>query len=137
MEKGEEKEGGLRWQILNRLEGVRKERTRLGSQIKNISGKIKKYNENPAALQDADHLAELERERTGFRALMKDLNKKHILNFLTDEGLLPNYAFPEAGVTLRSILWRQKQPAEQASGKKYETFTLTYERPWCLSPLGN
>ena len=133
MEKGEEKEGGLRWQILNRLEGVRKERTRLGSQIKNISGKIKKYKENPAALQDADHLAELERERTGFRALMKDLNKKHILNFLTDEGLLPNYAFPEAGVTLRSILWRQKQSAEQASGKKYETFTLTYERPGALA----
>lgn len=64
---------------------------------------------------------------------MKDLNKKHILNFLTDEGLLPNYAFPEAGVTLRSILWRQKQPAEQSNGKKYETFTLTYERPGALA----
>ena len=133
MEKGEDKEGGLRWQILNRLEGVRQERTRLGSQIKNIGGKIKKYKENPAALQDEEHLAELERERTGFRALMKDMNKKHILNFLTDEGLLPNYAFPEAGVTLRSILWRQKQPAEQSNGKKYETFTLTYERPGALA----
>ena len=133
MESGEEKEGGLRWQILNRLEGVRKERTRLGSQIKNIGGKIRKYKKNPAALQDADHLAELERERSGFRALMKEMNKKHILNFLTDEGLLPNYAFPEAGVTLRSILWRQKQSAEQANGKKYETFTLTYERPGALA----
>ncbi len=133
MEKGEQDEGGLRWQILNRLEGVRQERTRLSSQIKNISGKIKKYKENPVALQDEEHLAELERERMGFRSLMKDLNKKHILNFLTDEGLLPNYAFPEAGVTLRSILWRQKQPAEQSSGKKYETFTLTYERPGALA----
>ncbi|MEM8502411.1 MAG: DEAD/DEAH box helicase [Cyanobacteria bacterium P01_D01_bin.1] len=133
MEKGEQDEGGLRWQILNRLEGVRQERTRLSSQIKNIGGKIKKYKENPAALQDDEHLGELERERTGFRALMKELNKKHILNFLTDEGLLPNYAFPEAGVTLRSILWRQKQPAEQSNGKKYETFTLTYERPGALA----
>ena len=133
MEKGEEKEGGLRWQILNRLEGVRQERTRLSSQIKNISSKIKKYKENPAALQEEEHLAELERERMGFRALMKDLNKKHILNFLTDEGLLPNYAFPEAGVTLRSILWRKKQSAEQSNGKKYETFTLTYERPGALA----
>ena len=133
MEKGEQDEGSLRWQILNRLESVRQERTRLSSQIKNIGGKIKKYKENPAALQDEDHLGELERERTGFRALMKDLNKKHILNFFTDEGLLPNYAFPEAGVTLRSILWRQKQPAEQSNGKKYETFTLTYERPGALA----
>lgn len=57
MEKGAQDEGGLRWQILNRLEGVRQERTRLSSQIKSISGKIKKYKENPAALQDEDHLA--------------------------------------------------------------------------------
>ena len=133
MEKGEQDEGGLQWQILNRLEGVRKERTRLSSQIKNITGKIKKHKDNPTALKDEEHLNELERERMGFRTLMKELNKKHIFNFLTDEGLLPNYAFPEAGVTLRSILWRQKQQEEQADGKKYETFTLTYERPGALA----
>jgi hypothetical protein len=49
-------------------------------------------------------LEELSRERSGFRALMKDLNQKPTLNFLTDEGLLPNYAFPEAGVTLKQVM---------------------------------
>jgi DEAD/DEAH box helicase domain-containing protein len=63
---------------------------------------------------------------------MKSIRKKHVLNFLTDEGLLPNYAFPEAGVTLRSILWR-KYRTEQQNGKKYETFTLSYERPGSLA----
>jgi len=133
MEQGEQDEGGLQWRILDRLEGVRKERTRLSSQIKAIGKKIKDLKAEPEALQDRDRLADLERERSGFRELMRNLNGKHILNFLTDEGLLPNYSFPEAGVTLRSILWRQKSKAEGADGKKYETFTLSYERPGALA----
>lgn len=123
IEQGEQDEGGLHWRILDRLEGVRKERTRVSSQIKTISKKIKDLKAEPEALQDNERLAELERERAGFRELMRSLNDKHILNFFTDEGLLPNYAFPEAGVTLRSILWRQKSQAESEDGKKYDTFT--------------
>jgi DEAD/DEAH box helicase domain-containing protein len=133
MEQGEQDEGGLRWRILNRLEGVKKERTRISSQIKIIGKKIKDLKAEPEALQDSDRLAALERERSGFRELMRNLNDKHILNFLTDEGLLPNYSFPEAGVTLRSILWRQKSKTEGDNGKKYETFTLSYERPGALA----
>ncbi len=133
IEQGEQDEGGLHWRILDRLEGVRKERTRVSSQIKTIGKKIKDLKAEPEALQDNERLAELERERAGFRELMRSLNDKHILNFFTDEGLLPNYAFPEAGVTLRSILWRQKSQAESEDGKKYDTFTLTYEHPGALA----
>lgn len=133
MEKGEQEEGGLRWRILDALNGIRKERTRLSSQIRNIGEKIKKIQEEPAALQDPNHLEELSRERAGFRALMKDLNAKPTLNFFTDEGLLPNYAFPEAGVTLRSILWRRRAEGEAGDGKKYETYPVSYERPGQLA----
>ncbi len=133
MERGEEDKGGLRWRILNRLEGVRQERTRLSTQIKNLSTKLKKYREQPKTLQDPEVLDELDRERAGFRGLLRSLNEKHILNFLTDEGLLPNYAFPEAGVTLRSILWRRFQQTADEEGRKYESFTLTYERPGALA----
>lgn len=105
MEKGEHDEGGLVYSILNRLQTVNKERTRLSNQIKTIGKKIKDLKAGPEALQDQERLTDLERERSGFRELMRTLNDKHILNFLTDEGLLPNYSFPEAGVTLRSILW--------------------------------
>ncbi|MEL7053060.1 MAG: Zn-binding domain-containing protein, partial [Cyanobacteria bacterium J06588_5] len=129
MEKGEQEEGGLRWRIVDRLNGIRQERTRLGSQIKNIGTKINKIKDEPEALQDQERLEDLNRERSGFRALMKELNRKPTLNFLTDEGLLPNYAFPEAGVTLRSILWRRKVETDQGDGKKYETYPISYERP--------
>ncbi|MGB3494947.1 MAG: DEAD/DEAH box helicase [Elainellaceae cyanobacterium] len=135
MEKGEQDEGGLRWRILNRLEGVREERARLSNQIRNLTKKIQKFKEQPEALQkqEQERLDELNREKLGFRGLMRSLNDKHILNFLTDEGLLPNYSFPEAGVTLQSILWRRKTQADGGNGKRYETFTLSYERPGALA----
>ena len=133
MEKGAQEEGGLRFRILDALNGIRKERTRLSSQIKTIGTKIKKIQEEPEALQDPEHLEELSRERSGFRALMKDLNAKPTLNFFTDEGLLPNYAFPEAGVTLRSILWRRRAEGDAGDGKKYETYPVSYERPGQLA----
>jgi DEAD/DEAH box helicase domain-containing protein len=129
MTEGVEAEGSLRWRILNRLEGVQKERTRFNSQVRNLTKKIKALKAEPDALQDQDKLEELEQEKAGFQALFLDLNKKNIFNFLTDEGLLPNYSFPEAGVTLRSILWRKLDSEEQANGKRYETLTMTYERP--------
>ena len=129
MEKGEHDEGGLRWRIVDRLREVHQERHRLNNQIRNIQTKIKALKEQPEALQDPERLEELSREKEAFRTLIKDLNNKQTLNFFTDEGLLPNYAFPEAGVTLRSILWRTNTSKEDSSGKKYETYSLSYERP--------
>jgi DEAD/DEAH box helicase domain-containing protein len=68
-------------------------------------------------------LRELRQEKSALQALIRSVRDKITLNFLTDEGLLPNYAFPEQGVTLRSIILRK-------SGKKEEDDDLvpqTYE----------
>ncbi|MBU0708123.1 DUF1998 domain-containing protein, partial [Patescibacteria group bacterium] len=48
-------------------------------------------------------------------------------NFFTDEGLIPNYAFPEAGVILRSVIYRKKQ-AVQEGERNYDTWVYEYER---------
>lgn len=75
-------------------------------------------------------LNELENERNALLALIREINGKNTLNFMTDEGLLPNYAFPEAGVTLRSVLWRKKDTIETEDGSsQYVTRTFEYERP--------
>ena len=129
MEQGEENEGGLSWRILNRLEGLKNEQTRLKSQSANIVKKIKEFKTLPEALQEPENLDELTREKEGFQTLIRSINEKNTLNFLTDEGLLPNYSFPEAGVTLRSIILRKLQPSEQRNGKRYDTHIMSYERP--------
>lgn len=61
-------------------------------------------------------LAQMTAERKGIKGLIDDINGKATLNFLTDEGLIPNYAFPEEGVTLRSIILR-KPEADDEKGK--------------------
>ena len=37
------------------------------------------------------------------------MNGRNTFGFLTDEGLLPNYAFPEPGVTLNSVIYRYRR----------------------------
>jgi DEAD/DEAH box helicase domain-containing protein len=48
------------------------------------------------------------RERDTVLELIKEINSRDLLNTLTDAGLIPNYAFPEAGVELKSVLWRRR-----------------------------
>src|SRR5690606_5901666 len=49
------------------------------------------------------------------------------LQFLTDEGLLPNYAFPEQGVLLHSVIVRDDRAASAPDEERILTFE--YERP--------
>ncbi|MEM9148860.1 MAG: DEAD/DEAH box helicase [Cyanobacteria bacterium P01_F01_bin.3] len=133
MEKGDLEQGGLRWRILNRLREVVVERTRLQSQIELLRRRIKDKEAGPKSQNHDAELDELKRERAGFMDLVKKLNNKNTLNFFTDEGLLPNYAFPEAGVTLKSIIWRERSTKGDANQGKYETFTFEYERPGAIA----
>ena len=133
MEKGDHEEGGLRWRILNRLTEVVEERTRLQSQIELLRRRLKEKEDGPKSQNHDEELEELRRERSGFMDLVKKLNNKSTLNFFTDEGLLPNYAFPEAGVTLKSIIWRERTTKGDTSQGKYETFSFEYERPGAIA----
>jgi len=49
-------------------------------------------------------------------ALITEINKRDLLNTLTDAGLIPNYAFPEAGIELMSMLWRKNQMMKVEKG---------------------
>jgi DEAD/DEAH box helicase domain-containing protein len=121
MEQGTLQEGGLRWTILNRLTEVVEERKRLKNQIDILLRRIKAKEAEPKSQNYAEEIGELERERSGLMELVQKINQKSTLNFFTDEGLLPNYAFPEAGVTLKSVIWRQRMTQGNAEQGKYET----------------
>ncbi|NJN09401.1 MAG: DEAD/DEAH box helicase [Richelia sp. RM1_1_1] len=133
IEKGENDKGGLSWQILNRLQEVVEERRILTNQIKTLGRRVKDKQQAARSQHHEEELAELQRERSGLMELVKSINDKNILNFFTDEGLLPNYAFPEPGVILRSIIWRKKNTQGTSTTGKYETFTFEYERPSAIA----
>ena len=74
-------------------------------------------------------IEELDRERNKALELAKEINSRDLLNTLTDAGLIPNYAFPEAGVELKSVLWRRTGSDEGSSGRYVTVNTFKYERP--------
>ncbi|MBD2255447.1 DEAD/DEAH box helicase [Nostoc parmelioides] len=133
IEKGENDEGGLRWRIVNRLQEVVEERRRLKNQSDTLRRRIKDKEKAAKSQNHEEELAELHRERGGLMELVKNISDKNTLNFFTDEGLLPNYAFPEPGVMLKSIIWRQKNIKGDGASGKYETFTFEYERPGAIA----
>ena len=73
-----------------------------------------------------DEIKQLEAERSALHSFIKRNKQKHTYNFFTDEGLLPNYAFPEAGVLLRSIILSRKDTPDELG--RYVKRTFEYER---------
>ncbi|ABK43864.1 DEAD/DEAH box helicase domain protein [Magnetococcus marinus MC-1] len=120
--------GSLTWRITHGLQDQRKQRDSLQRKVRLLKDRIKKKENDPAAGQHkAQELEELQRERSALQELVKAINDRDTLNFFTDEGLLPNYAFPEAGVVLQSIIYRRKRDPQDGGGN-YDTWRYEYER---------
>ncbi len=123
-------EGSLSWKVLDALsrekralDSIRRTARRLKDQVKELKSAV-------ARDKDQDQkIAEHEREQSGYRKLVRLIESTLTLEFLTNEGLLPNYAFPEAPVRLRSIIWRRKARAGDDDAVGYETKTYEYTRP--------
>ena len=62
---------------------------------------------------------ELSEARRAIEAVRRELLDKHPIQVLTDAGVLPNYAFPEKGVTLRSVL-RVREGEAPRQKRRYE-----------------
>src|SRR5262249_42803678 len=59
----------------------------------------------------------LQRERQSTLELIREINQRELLRTLTDAGLIPNYAFPEAGIELKSVLWRRRTAEDRGEGR--------------------
>ncbi len=119
---------GLRWNLLETLHRERKQRDSLSAQARALRVDIKCLRQAEARPQDyEDQLAKLDSEKEAMLALVATTNRRHTLEFLTGEGLLPNYAFPESAVRLSSVIWRKKKTAP-SEGSRYQTWSYEYQR---------
>lgn len=88
-------------------------------------------NEQRSAMEDKpdkdrdhqDQLKELDHEAGALKGLLRAIDREQVIAFLTTQGLLPNYAFPEAPIRLRSVIWK-KGKDDKFSYREYE-----YARP--------
>ena len=86
--------------------------------------KLRKTIEKDPGLTDelrAERLLSLDIEIKSYRTFIANLKKQSVMGWLCDcVGLLPNYAFPEPGVVLQSILWRREVKTEPPKYEKIE-----------------
>jgi len=116
----------LEYRVLNGLNELYAEREGRSKRIKKIKDKITDLEKRPQDDTTKEQLDELNGDKSLLIGINATINNKQVLNYFTDEGLLPNYAFPEQGVTLKSIIvsnvegkWHEKayeyiRPAESA-----------------------
>jgi len=123
---------GLEMYLVKRLFELVNERTEMKGRIDDLGRYLKKLGKRPQDESTLNEARDVSIERGGLQAILREINGKQTMNFLTDEGLLPNYAFPEAGVTLRSIIFRKKDQVDE-SGKAYENVVFEYERAGAMA----
>lgn len=97
---------GLRSHIAKTFETVIADRKRLRDMQDDYAGQIKKLKAQKPPPDDRDKIeADLKSEQTVVRKMISEtIDKVTVLQHLTDSGVLPNYAFPEVGVKLKSFI---------------------------------
>ena len=135
---GGDDRGDLGYRLLSLLTDEKKQRDALRERRTKVRRRLKALEAAPAKAQDWETERDaLEDEIDALGNLIKDIDDKHTLEFLTDRGWLPNYAFPESAVTLRSVIWKRRaaNAPESPTGRnrKYDSTTYEYQRAPALA----
>jgi DEAD/DEAH box helicase domain-containing protein len=119
----------LRVSLLNALQALLKERRVYLERATTLKRDVERVKQQPKDEARDAQLRDLIRERAKVMELAKDISDRDLLNTFTDAGLLPNYAFPEAGVELKSLLWRHRHDDDEPGQGPVVTTTQRFERP--------
>ena len=130
--------------ITQAIEAVQAERETLRTARRDLQREVQKIEADPAEYEDAKlRIQELEQEMKLLLELLRTVDDQYILNFFTDAGLLPNYAFPEEGVKFRAIITdipvnatetvegTDRVANQRSTGRKYEV--REYVRPAAIA----
>jgi DEAD/DEAH box helicase domain-containing protein len=126
---GQGERDGLRDKLIKSLGELLEERRDYKRRTDELDKEKAKLQQKPQDEATKEEISILLRERDKLLELIKEINGRDLLNTLTDAGLIPNYAFPESGVELKSVLWRRRGNDEPGQGAYVTLKTLKYERP--------
>ena len=120
---------GLRSRLMKALEELVEERRTYKKRKDELDKAKTKAQQKPQDEATQHEIDGLLRERDKMLELIKEINSRDLLNTLTDAGLIPNYAFPESGIQLKSVLWRKRGADEPGQGAYVSLAAQKYERP--------
>ena len=124
------KESPMCMKILDAFAGLKKQQDSLRASINQLKDMIKELEAKPKDSSYDEEIKELKYEQAALIDVLNGLKNKDVFNFLSDEGLLPNYAFPEAGIVLKAVLWRREEDddVDPSQKKKYDKKVYEYSR---------
>jgi DEAD/DEAH box helicase domain-containing protein len=129
MLQGSSETDALRVSLLKILEELLAERSVYKKRRQKLQQDINALKAQPQDDETRAQIDHLDRQRGIAQQQARAIDDRELLNTLTDAGLIPNYAFPEAGIQLKSLLWRKKMEGEEAQGNYITLPAITYERP--------
>lgn len=102
---------GLRYRVQLAFADAKAEREKLLDLQKALDADRRRLRNTAPPPDDLEEqIEEIARRRAEISRTIKDsINQVDVLRFLTDAGLLPNYAFPEEGVKLKSVILKAKE----------------------------
>jgi len=121
------------WRIGAAFDAAASEKARLVEKREEARKELNRLRKRRAELTDDEfekREGEIARDRTEINRLIRSgIDDVAVIKFLTDKGILPNYAFPEEGVKLTSILSRRNDPTKTASKDEDGLLYVEYSRP--------
>ncbi len=123
------RESPMHMRILDAFKSLKKQKDALSQSIRQIKDMIRELESKPKDSSYEEDIKDLKTEQIALVNVVKEINRKNIFNFLSDEGLLPNYAFPEAGIVLKAVLYRRDdEPDKPQTASKYKKSVYEYSR---------
>lgn len=117
----------LYMKLLEEFKSIKSHKKSIQHQIDELDSLIKALESKPDDSSYDEEMSELRGEKAALGRVVRDINEKGTFEFMSDQGLLPNYAFPEAGIVLKAILYRA-ETSEDDEKPKSEKYTYEYSR---------
>lgn len=122
-------ESSMHIKILDAFESLMKQQNSLHNSVNSLKVMIQQLENKPKDSSYDEEIKELKGEEAALLTVLQEISKKNIFNFLSDEGLLPNYAFPEAGIILRAVLYRKSDEELPSARKSMKSSSMNTTAP--------
>ena len=127
-------QNSIGWRIGAAFDTAASERARLVEKREEATAELRRLRARRAELTEDEFKrreGEISRDRTEINRLIRSgIDDVAVIKFLTDKGVLPNFAFPEEGVKLTSILSRRNDSTRsKATRDEDELLYVEYSRP--------
>jgi DEAD/DEAH box helicase domain-containing protein len=116
-------EGKLRDRVLNEFENLLLQFEHIRKEITELKNRLDEIPQN-----DVERRRDILSQNRALRAKEKSMKEENVIEFMTNVGLLPNYAFPETGVKLSATVYSHHALGDDAENTP-EPINIELVRP--------